>query len=114
MKQITYRELQQSAKWMKYLPVELTRYGKVVAIISKPPTNSDPQPTPQTEIKAPTPAPEPVYQHEPPAPPVTGRCIIPFCRGYGPYRDDFSVWDEVFGEDRTVKGFVCNTHYKKR
>lgn len=39
MKQITYRMLQQSAKWMVDLPVELTRYGKVVAIISSPEKN---------------------------------------------------------------------------
>lgn len=36
MKQINYRMLQQSAKWMKDLPVELVRYGKVIAIIQNP------------------------------------------------------------------------------
>lgn len=48
------------------------------------------------------------------APPVEGRCVIPFCRGYGPYRTDFEVWDETFGEMKKVLGFICPTHYKKR
>lgn len=39
MKHITYRELQTNTAWMSELPVALTRYGKVVAIINKPEEN---------------------------------------------------------------------------
>lgn len=47
-----------------------------------------------------------------PPPQLTGRCIVPGCRGYGPHREDFEVWDETYGEMKRVPGFVCNRHYK--
>jgi hypothetical protein len=33
LKQITFRELQTNTKWLDELPVEVTRYGKVIATI---------------------------------------------------------------------------------
>lgn len=39
MHTITYRQLQTNAEWMAHLPVAITRYGRVVAIISVPSDN---------------------------------------------------------------------------
>lgn len=41
MKQITMKELQTNISWLSDLPIELTRYGKVVAVIMPPISNKD-------------------------------------------------------------------------
>lgn len=121
MKQITYRMLQQSAKWMKDLPVELTRYGKVVAIISSPEKileNISPPDKPETlyiKVEPPLPhaeiKPEIVDQVDPEDSLDIGRCVIPNCALKGPMRYDWMAYNENIGEMAKAPSYACKKHY---
>lgn len=121
---VTVRELRANlAKYLQQSTEVIDGKSKQVVAIISPPGRSEDEKDRQIqllqarilELEA-TPPPYRTRDREVEAiaPLLEGRCVIPYCRGYGPYRDDFEVWDETYGEMKPVKGCVCSTHYKKK
>lgn len=118
--------LQQSAKWMADLPVELIRYGKVVAIISSPEkfleNNTTENLVQLHQITAAVPDETPKVKYFPAQkdfseeidqedPLDIARCVMPNCALKGPKRPDWMTYNEVIGEMVKSPSYACKKHY---